>query len=107
MLKTSTIIVSLLSATAEAASAPHNGHRSASCKNRDLCTNPLPHIKCGFMLCILYVRNGGRYAGLRIRAGEHRRSVFIRPISRTQSREMHQDISGEDQWRSVRPQATS
>jgi hypothetical protein len=27
--------------------------------------------KCGFMLCILYVRNGGRCDGLRIRAGKH------------------------------------
>src|SRR5450759_3330557 len=48
------------------------------CKNHDLCTKLLTHIECGFMLCILYVRNGGRYDGLRIRAGEHRRSIFIR-----------------------------
>src|SRR6266481_1152970 len=68
------------------------------CENRDLCTNSLTHIKCGFMLCILYVRNGGRYDGLWIRAGEHRRSVLIRPISRTQSRKMRQNISGENQW---------
>jgi Resolvase, N terminal domain/Helix-turn-helix domain of resolvase len=58
------------------------------------------------MLCILYVRNGERYGGLRIREGEHRRSISLRPISRTQSREMRQDISGEDQRRAVRPQAT-
>ena len=58
------------------------------------------------MLCILYVRNGGRYDGLWIRAGEHRQPIFIRPISRTQSRQMRQDISGEDQRCAVRPQAT-
>jgi hypothetical protein len=30
----------------------------ALCKNRDLCTKVLTLIKCGFTLCILYVRNG-------------------------------------------------
>ena len=35
--------------------------RRPPCKNHDLCTNPLTLIECGFMLCILYVRNGGRY----------------------------------------------
>src|SRR5258705_11619867 len=59
------------------------------------------------MLCILYVRNGEQYGGLRIREGEYRRSVSFHPISRTQGREMHQDISRKDQWRPVRPQATN
>ncbi len=47
------------------------GQHGRVCKNLDLCTNPLTHIKCGFTLCKLYVRNRGRYGGLRIRAGKH------------------------------------
>src|SRR5882672_11785953 len=86
-------------------STPHNGHSAAPCKNHDLCTNSLTHIKRGFMLCILYVRNGGRYGGLRICAGEHRWSISSRPISRAKSSKMRKDISGEDQRRSVGPQA--
>src|ERR1039458_929158 len=61
----------------------HQQQTSRSCKNHDLCTNSLTHIKCGFMLCILYVRNGGRYDGLWIRAGKHPQSDFIPPISST------------------------
>lgn len=37
------------------------------------------------MLCILYVRNGERYGGVRVRAGEHRRSVLSRSIGRAES----------------------
>src|SRR5674476_79735 len=77
------------------------------CENHDLCTECLTHMECGFMLCILYVRNGERYGGLWIRAGEHRGSILVRPNSRAQSREMRQDISGEDQWCSVGPQAAN
>jgi hypothetical protein len=43
--------------------------RAGLCNNHELCTKSLTHIKCAFMLCILYVRNGERYDGLRIRAG--------------------------------------
>src|SRR5258705_1817989 len=40
-------------------STPHNGHQPTPCTNHNnLCTNSLTLIKCGFMLCILYVRNG-------------------------------------------------
>src|SRR3981189_1833031 len=70
-------------------------------------TNPLTHIKRGFMLCILYVRNGDRYGGLRICAGEHRWSISSRPISRAKSSKMRKDISGEDQRSSVGPQAAN
>src|SRR6267143_6657707 len=84
---------------------PHNGHSAAPCKNHDLCTKSLTLIEYGFTLCILYVRNGERYGGLRIRAGEHRRSISIRPISRTQSRKMREDFSGEDQWRQIGSEA--
>src|SRR4030088_1023398 len=75
------------------------------CKTHDLCTNPLTHMKCGFMLCILYVRNGERYDGVRIRAGKHRRPIPGCPTSRAESRKMREDISGKNQRRSVRPQA--
>jgi hypothetical protein len=66
-------------------STPHNGYSGASCKNHDLCTKCLTHIKCGLRLCILYVRNGGRHGGLRIRAGKYRRSVLGRSIGRAKS----------------------
>src|ERR1700694_792695 len=69
--------------------------KSALCKN-DLCTICLTHIKCGSTLCILYVRNGGRYGGLRIRAGKHRWPILGRPISRAKSSEMREDISGKN-----------
>jgi hypothetical protein len=67
----------------------------------------MTHIKCGFMLCILYVRNGERYGGLRIRAGEHRRPILVRSIGRVKSSKMREDISGENQWCPVRPQTAS
>src|SRR6267378_391993 len=54
-------------------STPHPGHLPTPCTKHDLCTKLLPLIKCGFKLCILYVRNGGRYGGLWIRTCEHRR----------------------------------
>ena len=44
---------------------------------------------------------GERYGSLRIRPGEHRRPVFICPVSRTQSGEMRQNISGKGQRCSV------
>src|SRR5260370_42489927 len=69
----------------------------ALCKNHDLCTKSLTYIKCGFMLCILYVRNGGRYGGVWIRAGKHGRPILGCPISRAKSREMREDISGKNQ----------
>ena len=37
---------------------PHNGH-DRRCRNHELSTGSLTHIKCGFMVCILYVQNGG------------------------------------------------
>src|SRR5258705_9476690 len=57
------------------------------------------------MLCILYVRNGGRHDGLRIRACEHRWPILVRPISRAKSSKMREDFSGKNQRCSVRPQA--
>jgi hypothetical protein len=36
----------------------------------------MTYTKCGFVLCILYVRNGGRYGALRIRAGKHVRAFL-------------------------------
>src|SRR6266849_9266359 len=48
-----------------------------------------------------------RYGGLRIRAGEHRRSISIWPISRAKSSKMREDLSGEDQRCSVRPQTAN
>src|SRR5216684_479102 len=68
----------------------------ALCKNHDLCTKCLTHIKRGLMLCILDVRNGGRHGGLRLRAREHRWPILVRPISLTKSSKMREDISGED-----------
>src|SRR6266404_253121 len=88
-------------------STPHNGHSAAPCKNHDLCTNVLTHIKCGLTLCILYVRNGERYDGLWIRAGKHRWPILGRPTGRAESSKLREDISGKNQWRSLRSQATS
>src|ERR1019366_6064133 len=65
----------------------------------------LTHVKCGFTLCILYVRNGERYGGLWICACEHRRPILVRPISRAKNSEVREDISREDQRCSFRPQA--
>src|SRR5882672_12429868 len=87
-------------------STPHPGHLPTPCTKHDLCTKLLPLIKCGFKLCILYVRNGGRYGGLWIRTCEHRRAILIGTISRTESGEMREDIPGKNQRCSVRPQAT-
>ena len=70
----------------------HNGHRSAT--------------EWASMVCILYVRNGDRYGGLRIRAGKHRRPVLGRADSRAKSGEMRKDIGG-NQRSSLRPQIAS
>src|SRR5260370_30707396 len=90
---------------------PRYGHwevlaKLALCKNLDLCTNSLTHIKCCFMLCILYVQNGERYGGLPIRAGGHGPSILVPPIIRAKSSKKREDILGEKLRRSLRPQTT-
>src|SRR5260370_24352382 len=91
---------------------PRYGHwevlaKLALCKNHDLCTNSLTHIKCCFMLCILYVQNGERYGGLRIRACEHGRSILLRPISRAKSSKMPEKNLWENQRAPLPPPKTN
>src|SRR5260370_28803191 len=91
---------------------PRYGHwevlaKLALCKNHDLCTNSLTHIKCCFMLCILYVQNGERYGGLRIRACEHGRAILVRPISPGKGSKIRENILAEKCRRPPPPQTTS
>src|SRR5260370_7307429 len=79
---------------------PRYGHwevlaKLALCKNHDLCTNSLTHIKCCFMLCILYVQNGERYGGLPIPAWGDGRANLVRPINPAKSPKMLKKISRE------------